>query len=171
MTTTLTIGQVSELTGLSAHTLRYYEREGLLPRPVHRTTGGQRAYSEADVGWLGLCERFRSCGMPIADIKRYVDLVAAGIGNEAERLALLAAHEGRLRAQVAELQNHLTMIASKVALYERVVRDGTSGEPWSFEAGHCLALEEGVSVAASPATSRSTRSSPQDGEPRSRSMS
>lgn len=60
----LTIGQVSERTGLSVHALRYYEREGLLLGTVPRSHGGRRRYSYEDVEWLRMCHRFRSCGMP-----------------------------------------------------------------------------------------------------------
>jgi DNA-binding transcriptional MerR regulator len=59
-------GQAAERTGLSAHALRFYEREGLLAAPVQRTADGRRAYSEPDLEWLELCVKLRSSGMPLA---------------------------------------------------------------------------------------------------------
>src|SRR4051812_13192857 len=71
----LSIGQVSEATGLGVHALRFFEREGLFLREVPRTGGGQRVYDSADVEWLKLCNRFRESGMPIATVKEFARLV------------------------------------------------------------------------------------------------
>jgi DNA-binding transcriptional MerR regulator len=80
VTTSLSIGQVAERTGLSVHTLRFYEREGILTDPVRRGLNGHRLYSEDDVEWLSICTRFRASGMPLTAIRRYVDLVRQGPG-------------------------------------------------------------------------------------------
>ncbi|TDE49922.1 MerR family transcriptional regulator [Nonomuraea mesophila] len=114
----LSIGQVAERTGLSVHTLRFYEREGLLAQPVRRGTSGHRVYSEDDVDWLGVCIRLRASGMPLTDIRRYTELVRAGQGNEAERLEVLREHRGRVLAQMHELGQCLELITRKVAVYE-----------------------------------------------------
>jgi len=76
----LSIGQVAERTGLGVHTLRFYEREGLLAMPVRRAAG-RRVYSEDDVEWLDICTELRSSGMPPAEIRRYAELVREGLGN------------------------------------------------------------------------------------------
>ncbi|WP_278258978.1 MerR family transcriptional regulator [Nocardioides convexus] len=90
--TGVTIAEASDALGLSADTLRYYEKDGLLLRPVPRTTSGHRQYDERDITWIRLVTRLRATGMPIRDVRRYAALVRAGQGNEEERLALLQAH-------------------------------------------------------------------------------
>jgi DNA-binding transcriptional MerR regulator len=114
----LTIGKAAELTGLTADTLRYYERDGLMLRAVPRATSGQRLYAEDDIGWIRLITKLRSTGMPIRDVRRYTDLVRAGSGNEQERLDLLRAHRQAVLARLAEVQDHLGAIDYKIGLYE-----------------------------------------------------
>ena len=116
--TSLTIAEVAEQTGLTAHTLRYYERDGLLLGAVDRSSSGHRRYSERDLTWITLITRLRSTGMPIRDVKRYADLVRAGDGNEQERLELLRSHRDRVECQRAEVTGHLRAIDYKIALYE-----------------------------------------------------
>lgn len=141
---TLTIGQVSERTGLSVHALRYYEREGLLVGSVSRSSGGRRRYSAFDVEWIRLCVRFRECGMPVTEIRRYAELVSAGPGNEAERLELLRAQETRMRVELARMSECLTVISAKAGLYADHVAAGTAGTLWTGETPACLALEAGA---------------------------
>lgn len=114
----LRIGQVAERTGLSVHTLRFYEREGLLAQPVRRGAAGHRVYDAGDVDWLGVCIRLRASGMPLTDIRRYTELVRAGQGNEAERLEVLREHQERVLTQMRELDDCLKLISHKVAIYE-----------------------------------------------------
>src|SRR5216683_3533598 len=85
----LSIAEAARRTGVSAHTLRYYERAGLVVTPVDRTAGGRRRYREPDLVWITVCTRLRATGMPIKTIRRYAQLVSAGPGNEQERLALM----------------------------------------------------------------------------------
>jgi DNA-binding transcriptional MerR regulator len=114
----LSIAEAADLTGLSADTLRYYERDGLMLRPVPRSGSGHRQYAERDVDWVRLITKLRSTGMPIRDVRRYADLVRAGDGNEAERLELLRAHRRTVLARLAEVQDHLGAIDYKIGLYE-----------------------------------------------------
>jgi DNA-binding transcriptional MerR regulator len=114
----LSIGQVAELTGMSVHALRLYEREGLLAGPIGRAPNGRRVYSEWDVEWLTNCTRFRATGMPLATIRRYAELVRHGPGNEDERLALLRRHQRQVVERIAELTECLDLITRKVAVYE-----------------------------------------------------
>ena len=137
----LTIGEVSDSTGLSVHALRYYEREGLLLGAVPRSSGGRRVYRQVDVEWLGLCKRFRSCGMPTTDIRRYAELVAAGPGNEPERMELLRRHETRVRAELDQLSENLAVIESKTRLYAEHIEAGTAGDLWTGQVPTCLAVE------------------------------
>jgi DNA-binding transcriptional MerR regulator len=114
----LTIAEAAERTGLTADTLRYYERDGLMLRPVPRSASGHRQYADADLTWIRLITKLRSTGMPIRDVRRYADLVRAGEGNEQERLDLLRAHRQVVLARLAEVQDHLGAIDYKIGIYE-----------------------------------------------------
>lgn len=113
----LTIAETAERTGLTAHTLRYYERDGLMLRPVERSATGHRRYSAADLTWIDLITRLRATGMPIRDVKRYAVLVRTGAGNEEDWLALLRDHRARVLAQLSEVQDHLGAIDRKIGIY------------------------------------------------------
>jgi DNA-binding transcriptional MerR regulator len=123
--TALTIAQAADRTGLSTHTLRYYERDGLMLFAVDRSTSGHRRYSDRDLTWIEMITRLRSTGMPIRDVRRYASLVRDGAGNEAERLALLKAHRERVEAQLAEVTSHLRAIDHKIGLYEGQVEQAS----------------------------------------------
>lgn len=128
----LSIGQVAERTGLSTHTLRFYEREGLFAAPVTRDANGRRVYTTDDVDWLNnVVTRFRASGMPMEAIRAYVTLVKAGHGNERERLAILQAHQERVLEQMDRLQQALDMITYKVGVYEDRVGEGVAGLLWT----------------------------------------
>ena len=113
----MTIAEAAERTGLTPHTLRYYERDGLMLRPVDRSATGHRRYTDRDLRWIELVTRLRGTGMPIRDVRRYADLVRAGDGNEQERLELLRAHRRAVLAQLAEVQDHLGAIDRKIGIY------------------------------------------------------
>jgi DNA-binding transcriptional MerR regulator len=112
----LTIAEVAERTGLTRHTLRYYERDGLMIG-VGRADSGHRRYSEGDLGWIDLITKLRATGMPIREVRRYAELVRAGDGNEDERLALLRAHGERVRAQLDTMAAYLNAIDMKIRYY------------------------------------------------------
>jgi DNA-binding transcriptional MerR regulator len=119
--TTLTIAEAAAQTGLTTHTLRYYERDGLMLRSVERAASGHRRYSERDLTWIQLITRLRATGMPIRDVRRYAALVRDGDGNERERLDLLLAHRAVVEQQLAEVTAHLRAIDHKIAIYENKV--------------------------------------------------
>jgi DNA-binding transcriptional MerR regulator len=123
----LGIGEVARRTGLSVHTLRFYEREGLLAGPVLRDRAGRRVYTEEDVDWLILCTVLRGSAMPLPVIRRYTDLVRDGDGNERERLEVLRGHREAVLNQMAQLQQSIDLIDYKVAVYE----DQIDGQPTS----------------------------------------
>ncbi|MEV4442094.1 MerR family transcriptional regulator [Streptomyces sp. NPDC049577] len=127
----LSIGKVSEATGMSVHALRFFEREGLFLRDIPRSGGGQRIYQQADVDWLMLCDRLRASGMPIATIRRFAELVRSGPGNEPDRLALLREHEANIQAKIADLMACLEIVHGKVVAYEQHLRDGTAAGVWA----------------------------------------
>ncbi|HEY8720669.1 MerR family transcriptional regulator [Pengzhenrongella sp.] len=114
----LSIADAASASGLTTHTLRYYERDGLMVAGVGRSASGHRRYTERDLAWITMITRLRSTGMPIREVRAYAELVRAGTGNEAERLALLRAHRERVLAQLAEISENLEAIDHKVELYE-----------------------------------------------------
>jgi DNA-binding transcriptional MerR regulator len=116
--TALTIAEAAVRTGLTAHTLRYYERDGLMLASVDRSASGHRRYSAQDLTWIELITRLRSTGMPIRDVRRYAGLVRAGEGTEAERLELLKDHRARVEHQLVEITGHLRAIDHKIGIYE-----------------------------------------------------
>jgi DNA-binding transcriptional MerR regulator len=113
----LSISDAAELTGLSAHTLRYYERAGLMLDPVERAPSSHRRYSEAEIRWVTLLTRMRATGMPIRRIRQYAELVRAGEGNEAERLELLEAHREAVLEQLDAMRRNLEAIDHKIEIY------------------------------------------------------
>jgi DNA-binding transcriptional MerR regulator len=115
--TGLTIADAARATGLSVHTLRYYERAGLIDG-VDRAASGHRRYRESDLAWVETLRCLRATGMPIRRIRRYAELVRAGDGNEDERLALLEEHRAAVRAELAEVQAHLAFVERKIATYK-----------------------------------------------------
>ena len=116
----LTIAEVVERTGLTRHTLRYYERDGLM-LDVDRASPGHRRYSERDLGWIELITKLRATGMPIRKVRLYAQLVRAGDGNEDERLALLRAHRERVRMQLDTMAAYLDAIDMKISYYAEAI--------------------------------------------------
>ncbi len=109
----LTIEQVAQRTGLSSHTLRYYERIGLLD-PISRAVSGHRRYAAKDLAWLAFLTRLRATGMPIRHMQKYADLRRQGDATIAERRALLEAHQQTVQSHIEELQRNLEAITQKI---------------------------------------------------------
>jgi DNA-binding transcriptional MerR regulator len=127
----VTIAEAARRTGVSVHTLRYYERAGLAISPVDRTTGGRRRYRELDLKWIVICTKLRATGMPIRGLRRYAELVAAGPGNEEERLALLEAHRADVLDKLAEIQENLKTIDHKIEVYRGSLAAGDADRLWA----------------------------------------
>lgn len=113
----LTIGQLSEITGLSTHALRYYERIGVL-KDVQRTSNGRRYYTLWHLGWLEFVMRMRSTGMPLPEIIRYADLYEEGDSTIQTRLELLENHQAEVETKLENLHRDLQAIQDKIALYK-----------------------------------------------------
>jgi DNA-binding transcriptional MerR regulator len=112
---TLTIAEMAERTGVSAHTLRYYERIGLLS--VARDAAGYRVYTAGDYARVVFLNRLRMTGMSIRELQRYTALVAEGEASVPERLQMMLAHREAVRAQIQELTFALETIEFKIAAY------------------------------------------------------
>ncbi|MFJ9173515.1 MerR family transcriptional regulator [Streptomyces sp. NPDC102360] len=126
-----TIAEAARRTGVSVHTLRYYERAGLVVSPVDRTSTGRRRYRELDLKWIVVCTKLRATGMPIRGIRVYAELVAAGPGNEAERLALLEAHRDEVLDRLARTRENLKMIDHKIDVYRDSLAAGEADQLWA----------------------------------------
>jgi DNA-binding transcriptional MerR regulator len=111
-----TISEVAEHTGLTAYTLRWYERIGLMPH-VDRTHTGQRRFTNRDLDWLDLVGKLRLTGMPVADMVRYAELVREGEQTFAEREELLTTHRANVRERIAELESTLDVLDFKIDIY------------------------------------------------------
>ena len=110
------IGELARRSGLSAHTIRYYERIGLLPY-ADRDRASRRDYDASILTWMAFLDRLKTTGMPIREMLRYAALREKGAGTEAERRELLERHRERVRAHVAELQACLLALDTKIAGY------------------------------------------------------
>jgi MerR family transcriptional regulator, aldehyde-responsive regulator len=115
-----TIGEATELSGLSEHTLRYYERAGLL-EPIRRQTSSRhRRYSADDVARLRTLACLRAAGMPLAQMRRYFELLAHGAAAAPLQLELLVAQREVLQARRRELDDHVRYLDGKVAYWQAV---------------------------------------------------
>lgn len=114
---TLSIADAAARTGLSTHTLRYYERAGLMLAPVDRASSSHRRYTARDLEWLDFLTKLRSTDMPVARVREYVDLVRAGDATMPERLELLLRHRLAVQAELEQVQRALAGIDKKIALY------------------------------------------------------
>lgn len=117
--TLLTIQQVAEATGLSEHTLRYYERIGLV-HTIHRADNGHRRYTASDIGWIDFLMKLRAAGMSIQQMCEYAELQRQGDSTLGERVELLKDHRRKVEAQIAELTEHLKVISYKIEIYSEL---------------------------------------------------
>ncbi|MBF6137886.1 MerR family transcriptional regulator [Nocardia otitidiscaviarum] len=111
------IGEVSERSGLTRDTLRWYERIGLMDY-VGRDHTGQRRFSDRDLDWLTLIGKLRRTGMPVADMVRYAELVRQGDETFPQRLEMFRRTREDVLARIAELQQTVAVLDCKIALYE-----------------------------------------------------
>lgn len=115
------IAEVAARTGLSADTLRFYERSGL-PPPIARSAGGQRRYTRRDLERIDFLLRLRDTGMALAAMRRFADLRRAGEAGRPRRLAMLLEHRRAVRAHLGDLRQNLHTIDIKVDRHRRVLR-------------------------------------------------
>ncbi len=136
MASHLTITEVAERTGLTAHTLRYYERAGLIA-PVNRAPGGQRRYAASDMEWIGFLLRLRETRMPIGQMQAFARLRGEGNATVPARRQMLEVHLAEVLAMIEALQRSAKALQDKI--------------------GHYQAIEAHSLSAASPPTERKRR--------------
>lgn len=112
----MTIGEFSVITGISAYTLRYYEKKGLLR--VRRDSVGRRDYSEDDIEWVKFIRRLKDTGMLLRDIKHYSDLRYQGDETMAERMELLIRHRKSIMKEKRKWEEYLQNLDDKIDIYQ-----------------------------------------------------
>ena len=119
-----TIAQAAKKTGLTAHTLRYYDKEGLLPF-VDRSPSGNRVFKDSDFEWLSIISWLKSSGMPIKNIKTFIDWCLEGDSSLEKRLNVFVEQKKIAEEKMAELENHLKTIDHKIWYYKTALAAGT----------------------------------------------
>lgn len=114
------IGAFSVTTGISIHTLRYYEKESLII-PA-RQENGRRSYAESDIAWIQFIKRLKDTGMPIREIQKYARLRAQGDTTMADRMAMLARHRAALKEEIGKLEEHLSNLDDKIGYYQAEIK-------------------------------------------------
>jgi DNA-binding transcriptional MerR regulator len=118
----LTIQEVATHTGLTPHTLRYYERIGLI-HPIQREENTRRHYTADDVGWIDFILKLRATGMSIRDMQRYAKLQRQGDDTLPERVEMLKSLRDSVEARVAELNENLKLVYYKIDYYQKVIEE------------------------------------------------
>ena len=111
-----TIDEAAQKMGISKHTLRYYEREGLLT-PVKKLASGHRRYSDEDLGWVRTLQLLRGTGMPIREMKDFVDLTRAGDHTVADRVEVLQHYREELAARMEADVERMAFLNHKITIY------------------------------------------------------
>lgn len=117
-----TIQEVTKATGLSAHTLRYYERIGLI-HPIEREENTRRRYTADDVGWIDFLLKLRATGMSIKEMQRYAELQRQGDETLPERVEMLKSLRDKVEARMEEWNEHLKLIYYKIDVYQNIVAE------------------------------------------------
>lgn len=114
--------EVAQITGLSEHTLRFYEKQQLILN-IKRDSNNYRLYSDFDIQWIQFLTKVKSTNMPLKDIQKYVELMAKGNSTLAEREEMLLKHKQRIAEQISTLSDILIQIDNKLLRYQRI-REG-----------------------------------------------
>lgn len=127
-----TVGEMAKLLGVTASTLRYYDKEGLLPF-VERSSGGIRMFQESDIEWLQVIGCMKKAGMSIKDIRRYIEMALQGDDTIALRLAMFQRQRQVLQQQLEDLRHTMEMVDYKCWYYETAQKAGTVAVPQEMD--------------------------------------
>jgi DNA-binding transcriptional MerR regulator len=119
-----TVGEMAKQLNVAASTLRYYDKEGLLPF-VERSGGGMRMFKDEDMSWMQLIDCLKKTGMPIKDIKHFMDYCIEGDSKIDERLSIMESQRDAVIKQMKEMQEMLDMLNYKCWYYETAKKAGT----------------------------------------------
>lgn len=118
----MNIKEFSKISGISAHTLRYYEKIGIF-QEVNRNDSGHRDFTENDILWAEFINRLKETGMPLEQIKQYAVLRKQGESTVHDRMNLLKNHANALKKRISEEKQHLNKIIEKIKYYEKIIAD------------------------------------------------
>lgn len=121
---TYSISEVAKELNLTVYTLRYYDKEGLMPF-VERTANGTRLFKESDIDALKVIECLKSTGMPIKEIKNFIDWCADGDSTLQQRYDMFLERKASVEAQIAALQKTMELIEHKCSYYKIALDAGT----------------------------------------------
>lgn len=123
-----TVKQVSEITGISAHTIRFYDNEGLFPF-VSRDKNNIRLFSEDNLDWINLVHCLRDTGMPLADIKQYIELSKQGNSTAEERYNIILKQKEKAKQEVIKMQERVELLKKKTDYYKELLKE--DGDFWN----------------------------------------
>jgi DNA-binding transcriptional MerR regulator len=123
-----TIGEAAEALDMPATTIRFYDKNGLLPN-VSRTGGGVRLFDEDDLEWMRIVERLKSSGMPIKEIREYIQLYLAGDATIEERRKIVYERKAAIERQLEEMELARDFISYKCWFYDVAAESGTCDAP------------------------------------------
>ena len=118
----LTIQQVAKATGLTPHTLRCYERIGLI-HPIQREENTRRHFTADDLGWIDFLLKLRATGMSIKDMQHYAELQRQGDDTLPERVDMLKSQRDEVEAHIEEMNEHLKLVYYKIDYYSKIVEE------------------------------------------------
>lgn len=114
------IQMFSKLTNISSHTIRYYEKIGLL-KHVSRNSSGHRWFTKEDIAWIEFIKRLKDTGMPLNNIRKYADLRDEGFSTSKLRMDILQQHAVTLEEKISSEQFHLQKLKEKISFYSKVI--------------------------------------------------
>ena len=120
----MTISDIALKTGLSDHTLRYYEKVGIIP-PVKRGSSGQRVFSDDDLGWIDFLLCLKSTGLSIQDIRYFISLCDSGDSTIPDRVEVLEKHREKIEEQINDLKEMRGKIDYKINYYKGVLKESS----------------------------------------------
>ncbi len=120
---TYTIGKVAEMMGLTTHTLRFYDKEGLLPN-VSKAKSGVRQFTDADINWLMMLECLKSTGLQLKDIKHYINLLKKGNSSLVERAEMFKEQKIKCQQEIKALKQTMKKLDFKIRYYEEALKHG-----------------------------------------------
>jgi DNA-binding transcriptional MerR regulator len=118
----LTIQEAARATGLTPHTLRYYERVGLI-HPIEREENTRRRYSSDDIGWIQFITKLRATGMSIRDMQKYAELQRQGDETLPQRVEMLKMLRDQVEARIDDLNEHLKLVHYKIKIYTEIMEE------------------------------------------------
>lgn len=131
------IGQVAKRLGITAHTLRYYDKEGLLPF-VKKNSAGRRVFNDEDIDWLLVLECLKGTGMKLRDIKKYLDLCKEGDSTLQARFEMFRQQKQRVEEQMLLFKQYMEKIDFKLSYYSEALKSGSVD---IYKRNKCLAEE------------------------------